>query len=155
MKRSRVKFDGDTSFGPDIAEFLEKSPCVKDVAIELRRPVQIMGRDGETVLVQWTGVEGLMRCYIPAVEIHAGNMVSDDVLEKGVEYGVDWAELAEREFKFTPVRLRHELRRAGVWSAADVISNPKTVFAAVQRAIGIDVSVIVRMAQKLENGGQK
>lgn len=122
---------------------------------ELRHQVQIMARDGETVLVQWTDADGLMRCYVPAMEIDASNMVSESVLGKGVECGVDWAELAEREFKFTPVRLRHELRRAGIWNAADVMANPKTVFAAVQRAIGIDVSVIIRLAQEFENGGQK
>lgn len=120
------------------------------VVIELRQDVRVIRREGVTALVEWTDSESnLRRCFIPANEIDDVNTVKSSVLDKGIDYGIDWLALVT-EFKFTPAKLGNELRRAGIWTAADAMSNPNAVFAAIQRSIGLDVSTVQRLARKME-----
>lgn len=142
-----TEIEGGDETSLDIASEVAEAP--------LYRLVRVVKVEGETALVEWTdAVEGLVRRFVPHSDVVAG-AVQDEILNKGIEYGIDWSALAS-EFQFTPARLQNELRRAGIWTAEDAQANPKTIFAALQRAIGLDVSTIQRFAHRqLRDGGQK
>lgn len=107
----------------------------------------VIKRQGQAVLVQYVDDKGLVRrVTVPARTIRAGDMVEVVELQRGIPYGVPWSELLS--IQVSPERLEQELQRVGIWTAADLLSNPNVAIGAIQAAIGVDLAALIRAAQE-------
>ena len=78
-------------------------------------PVRVLATEGRSSLVE---IEGPRRYYVPAGKIADGH-VSAGTLVKALEYGIRWEAFLE-EPDVTPDTLAAELRKAGIWTRADL-----------------------------------
>ena len=107
----------------------------------------VVARKGETVLVEWVSGEDVRRSVVPFDLI-----VTDDAgqawcvaPEQGLTYGYPWEELVK--LQATPAGVARELRKRGIWTAADLRANAMAAVAAFQMVYGWDVS---RLLAELE-----
>lgn len=94
--------------------------------------MRIIERRGKAVLVEWLDDgDMLRRVTIPAGKL-AGNDADEDALAAGVPYGLDWEAL---DFPvFDSAAFANELRRQGIWTAAEFLRQLHLVRAAIQKS---------------------
>ena len=98
--------------------------------------MRIIKTKGKVALVERDG----NRRLVPIEE--AGNPEAFDL---GLQWGVPWEEV---ELTASPETLAAELRRRGIWRAADLRANPNVVLAAIHAAYGVELSALQRLATK-------
>lgn len=96
---------------------------------EKRLPIRIIGQEGPTVLVEYRERNALKRAYVPTEAIEDG-ACSEEALALGIPYGDDLGQYISR--LPTPKAIAEELKRAGIWTRADLTANllgAKRIFA--------------------------
>lgn len=104
-------------------------------------PVRVIEQRGPSVVVEYGG--GMKRCIIPAEEVTSGG-VDPATLEMGAPYGIPWESVLT--LSATPQQLADELRRNGIWTVADLESNPQAAFGAIQAVYGVDLAALYKAA---------
>jgi len=93
--------------------------------------VEVVQRDGKSVLCAWMEGDQYRRAYVPANKLK-GNEVDAADLEKCPAYGVDWA----KKFNLPASDvLANELRRQNIWTADDFKRGVASVRAAIMRVL--------------------
>jgi len=106
----------------------------------------------DTALVELTEAGELVRYIVPLASLTDKGILPSD-LELGIKYGIPW----EQELKLdaTVKKLASNLRKAGLWTAEDIIGNYNLVAGVLQATYGVDLGEISRIAytyRKLEGG---
>jgi len=109
--------------------------------------IRVIRQRGQAALVEWVDNEGAHRATIPASAIHKGHAAKDE-LEYGIPYGAPWEELIT--LTATPATIAAELRRRGIWTKEDLLSQPKVAVAAIQAAYGFDLAALIKAARQHE-----
>lgn len=111
--------------------------------------VQIIERKQGAALIQWDDEEGLHRGIIPEEVLgEDGVTVRDELLSLSIPYGVDWEVHLEGTVGLvTPAIIARNLRNAGIWTAEDALSNPKSLIGAVQKSYAGDLAAIINVAK--------
>lgn len=95
--------------------------------------------DGQAALVEYDGE----RRSIPASEL---DEISRDVFEAGVPYGIPWGRLIN--VCITGEDIEKELYNRGIFTAADLLANPKAVKGAVMKQIGNVFGALIEVAKR-------
>lgn len=106
--------------------------------------VRTMGHKGKSVLVQ---TDDLKRYYVPASKVK-DDMIDEDVLDKGVRYGVPW----EQHLVFDDTsseRVGLMLRQAGIYTLADLEVRDRQLIRIGTNFIG---RAVREAAQRAEQG---
>jgi hypothetical protein len=82
-------------------------------------PVTIIAHHSDASLVQWVDKGGLRRVYVPDTVI-TGGRVTQDELDAGVEYGIPWDTLMNRNILVEASKIGAELRNNGIWTLEDL-----------------------------------
>ncbi|MCP4540590.1 MAG: hypothetical protein GY832_25925 [Chloroflexi bacterium] len=92
--------------------------------------VEIITRQGKSVLVAWMDGDQYKRAYVPASKLK-GNDIDAAALEKCPAYGVDWA----AKFAHLPGAeiIANELRRQNIWTGDDFRRGRATVNAIMMK----------------------
>jgi hypothetical protein len=105
-------------------------------------PARVVHIAGESALVEWQAEGKLRRCVLPVGL--AGAEIDAETLELGAPYGLPWEEIVT--LQATPEALAENLRRAGIWTLADMARNGKAVFGALQATYGVDLAALIQAA---------
>jgi hypothetical protein len=108
--------------------------------------VRVAERKGQSVLVEWLDGKDRRRVFVPANKVE-GDKVEDAVLDAGIPYGVPWREFVDMS-GITPEMVERELRRRGVWTAADMERNTVGVSKAIAALISPVVIGLRRAARE-------
>ena len=106
--------------------------------------MKIIATDGAVSLVEYVGPAGTTRVVVPA-----GQEQNGPALLAGIPWGADWGGL-----RLPPPdseALARELRRVGLWTAADVRAHPREAHSALQRACGNIVAAFFAMIEEVHN----
>lgn len=111
--------------------------------------VQVIERKLGAILVQWNENDEICRGIIPEELLESdGITVRDELLSVSIPYGVDWETLLEGVVGLvTPAIIAGNLRKAGIWTAEDVLSNSKAVLGAIHNSYHVDMSAIIQLAK--------
>lgn len=82
---------------------------------------------------------------VPQSQVKDGKILADD-LEKATPYGLPLRDLLK--VTLTPVQLAHELRRRGVFTKTDVMTNRQAVLSAFITAINPDLRAFLKAVQE-------
>jgi hypothetical protein len=94
-------------------------------------PVQIVGREGVALLVQWADGDDLRRCIIPPEDYNPdGGTVDKASLEAGLPWGIQWEDV-----EGVPRVVARELRRLGIFTTEDLLAQAHVARAAVIRTL--------------------
>jgi hypothetical protein len=110
--------------------------------------VAIIEQRGESALVEWSQDGDLCRAYIPADKIKDAKC-DQDVLNAGLPSGTPWEDLIDAS-KLTPESVGKELRRAGIWSSADIEASLQAAQRAINQATGLTPASLHGLAKKYE-----
>ena len=123
---------------------LEPEPEPEPEAPEVMYAVRLIGRKGESALVEWLdGNNHYRRAYIPFSEIRQG-LVARTVLNSGIPYGVRWED--HIQVTATPHTVANELRRRGMWTWSDIRND---ILAGANKAF--DTGEFLRLVQQEMN----
>lgn len=102
--------------------------------------MKVIAQHGQSKLVEYEDAMGrLQRCYVPAdVEPTA------EILDQGIPYGVPWERLVD---PISAEQLADALRRAGIWTLADLRAHSQQALHAIWGVIGLTVSTLKRKAK--------
>ena len=106
-------------------------------------------RAANAVLVEYQVEDDFARCWLPPAVV-SDDKVSEDDLEKGIPYGVDWAKYITLANP-SPQDIARELRARGVWTVQDT-GKPNAVYRAFAGAIKFQMNDMLRRAGKAEEG---
>ena len=102
--------------------------------------VRVVAAQGGAVLVEWVEADGrVQRVSVPTGEIVAGEPIERETLETGIPYGVPWEDILQSDWLR---RLANELRKAGIWTMADLNTKMIDARGAVLRAWATEVNRI-------------
>lgn len=107
--------------------------------------VKIISQRGQSALVEYFKDGKLCRVTVPAKEIIDGQINAYN-LNMGIPYGLPWAQLIP--MAATSKQLEQNLRRVGVWTKEDALSNAPAVLGAIQATYQIDLGTILRIAKE-------
>lgn len=96
--------------------------------------VRVIRESDESALVEYKEKGMLQRVTISRKSLVDGNKVKDAHLKKGISFGIDWSEIDIPTV--TPQMLTQALRSRGIWTAADVRTNPQAVRNAISQIQG-------------------
>lgn len=116
--------------------------------------VKVISTMGDTVLVEWD--DGIpQRGYLP-LEAVQGEQVEAETLDMAAPYGVPWDKLLDPGKGFGKV-FAAELRKAGIWTAADARKNGKVIQSVTAKLLGLSLGgVYKRLNEYLRaTGAQK
>lgn len=105
--------------------------------------VTVVERRGESALVEWQEGGRVHRAVIPAGDVEEGR-VEREQLELGIPHGLPWETILT--LSATPAALADALRRAGIWTLADLERNPRAAYGALQAVYGLDLAALIRAA---------
>ena len=88
-------------------------------------PVTLVYAEGKAALVQWVERGKMKRAIVPAGAVKDGEIDAVE-LEAGLPYGEDWTQV-----KGVNAAVAEELRKRGVWTKEDALSNGRYVHDAV------------------------
>lgn len=117
------------------------------IASEPVLPVRVLQIDGQAALVEWTLVGDIYRAVVPVSRISAGYVRKKD-LDAGIPFGIPWQDFEPAGF--SGAKLARELRRAGIWTRADLDANPRVVIGVLQALYQSDVSALRNFAKQQE-----
>lgn len=112
-------------------------------------PVRVITVKSGMQLIQWEENNTFHRTWMKDNQVfkdQTGTYVADPHV--GIPYGFDFTELVE--LKTTPEILDRELKRRGVWTLAELRSNPAALTGALQAAYGVTRATILENAEKYE-----
>jgi hypothetical protein len=90
------------------------------------------------------------RVVVPSHSVSDNGKVPADVLEMGIPYGCPWEEMVT--LTATPEAIANELRRRGIYTAEDMLSNQQAVFSVVQSVYSVDSQALIKAAVEYEGG---
>ncbi len=112
--------------------------------------VKIIEKTEYSSLVEYM-LDGLIcRRIIPSFLIHSDNEVDLVDLEQGIEYGQNWGSMIDESA--IPLLLELELKRKGVWTASDLLSDLNTARGAVNYIVTQQLSVLVAKSREMNKG---
>lgn len=82
-------------------------------------PVTVIAHHADASLVQWVDKGGLRRAYVPDNVINSGKVLQDE-LDAGVEYGLPWDSLLNKNILVESSRIGAALRNNGIWTLEDL-----------------------------------
>ena len=98
-----------------------KSKRARPVKVKLVS-VQVIHKEGEAALVQWTERGKLRRGIVPVSSVKDEADVAADELAACLPYGDDWSQVAG----VTPGVVK-ALKDYGIWTKADALASPRHV----------------------------
>lgn len=109
---------------------------------------RVILRKNNLTLVQWGDGEELRRAWVTPEMIESVNGENAQVIApgRGLPYGEDWAALVT--LTATPTQVDRELKRAGIWTLADLEARPNEALGAVLAAFRFDLGVLKRAASR-------
>jgi hypothetical protein len=107
--------------------------------------VKIISRQGQSALVEFTKNDRLQRATVPVEDI-VDSQISDYKLKLGIPYGIEWSKYIKLEA--TPQDLEQNLRRAGIWTKQDALTNAQRVLGAIQKTYQVDLGTLLRIAKE-------
>ncbi len=113
--------------------------------------VTIVQRTGGTVVVEWREGETPFRAALPLAELtldRDGRTAECKHPEWGIPYGEDFS--AHIHPAATGESIDRELKRAGIWTAEDLLANPNGAAGALQRAYGVDLAALLGAARTIQ-----
>ena len=113
-------------------------------------PVEVVEQRGKSALVEWDDGGLLTRTYVPAAEV-LGGRVDRMVLDAGIPYGVAWDEAVTLP-KITPRGLCSAMRRAGLWTIADLEANPNHFQRVLHDLTGLTIGGLRQAVKKAQGG---
>lgn len=96
--------------------------------------VKVIRESDESALVEYKEKGLLQRATVPLKSLIDGSKVRDTHLKKGIPFGIDWSDINIPTV--TPGMLTQALRARGIWTAADVRTNPQSVRNAISEVQG-------------------
>ena len=108
----------------------------------MTKPVTIVRRDGDSVLVEWMDTKTIRRVWVKDSDIAAGK-VAENILETGVAYGLPLEKMFS-DIRVTAAELAEEFHRNGLWTMEDFTASPRVVVTTVQRLTGLHIGGILR-----------
>lgn len=111
---------------------------------------RVLQQDRDLLLVEWHDGRKLRRAWVTADMVEAKTDNAATVLSpgEGIPYGMEWSRLIE--LTTTPAAIEQELHRLGIWTLADLRSNPQQVVAAIQAAYGFARGQLLQAAERYE-----
>jgi hypothetical protein len=109
--------------------------------------VKIISQRGQSALVEYIEGGKLKRATIQVGDIREGQ-VSLYKLHLGISYGVEWAKYIT--LQATPEQLQENLRRAGVWTKEDALTNAAKVLGVIQATYQLDLGTLLRIAKEVK-----
>lgn len=103
---------------------------------------------GLSALAQWMDGENPKRAFVPANAV-SNDECSVEVLSAGIPYGAQWEQFI-KPVTISPDDIANSLRCAGFWTTQDVERNPTSAQSTVNKAIGVNISLICRAARNAE-----
>lgn len=99
----------------------------------MKTPVRIIRRKGGYALVQWVKDEVSERAWVPLdIVDESGTSAEVEGPERGVPYGESWSRHITAEI--SPRVIEQELKRRGIWTFEDYMSQPEVVNGALLSA---------------------
>ena len=100
--------------------------------------IRVISRSGSSALIEWVGEDGYpRRSIVPeGIITGSGKNLQCENPEEGIPYGEPWATFAEATLD--AVLLENLLHKSGIWTAADLASNPGAVLDAFRSAYAMD-----------------
>jgi len=126
-------------------EFSEPKPKRKPKRIA----VKVISSAHGTALVEWVDKTRLGRGYLPDNLIDDGT-VTDDNLDIAAPYGVPWEDVIT--LAATPEKIANALRGNGIWTLADLSTNPRGAIGALQATYRVDLAALLQAARNYEKG---
>lgn len=108
--------------------------------------VKIISKRGQSALVEYIEGGELKRATVPAGDIVDGE-ISSYKLRMGIPYGVEWSKYIT--LQATPKQLQDNLRRAGIWTKEDALTNAGAVLGAIQATYQIDLGTLLRIVKEV------
>ena len=111
--------------------------------------VQIVERNKQAALVQWTEKGKLCRAYVPVESVQNGTATDLD-LEASTPYGAQWESIVKLDP--TPAAIASALRAVGVWTFEDMALNRRSVESAILKLLRDELSDWIRQAKEAAHG---
>lgn len=128
-------------------EGAQATPEVQAAAKDAQRlEVRVITRQKDVALVEWMEGEEARRSWLPAKEVAqwADGTYHATEPSRGIPYGDDF--LTSTKLHATTGAISKELRRRGIWTADDALSNAPAVYGALQAVYGLDVAGVLSAA---------
>jgi hypothetical protein len=113
-------------------------------------PVTVISQQGSVILVEYQEDNLPARVLLPVTALLPGSCVAETLLLAGVPASVRWHEIIH--ISASDRRLAECLYAAGLYTAEDVLANPKAATGALQAALSVDVAALFTAAEKLKKG---
>lgn len=128
----------------------KSSSAPASIAGQKATPTRVVQQEKDLLLVEWHTGHRLRRAWVTAdmVEAKTDNAATVRDPGEGIPYGVDWSRLVE--LHTTPADVEEELHARGIWTIADLRSNPVEVVAAIQAAYGFSRAHLLQAAERYE-----
>lgn len=107
--------------------------------------IKIISQRGQSALVEYIENGQLERRIVLANDIHDGQ-VNEYNINLGVQYGLKWSKLIT--LQATSEDLEQNLRRVGIWTGEDALTNVEKLLSAIQRTYKVDLGVLLRIAKE-------
>lgn len=109
--------------------------------------VTLIGQKGASALVEFLDANGVLcRKYVPLAKIE-NSMVADETLAAGIPYGIAWNEIS---LEFDAEKFAVEMHNADLWTANDVLRNPKKVSAVLRKILESGLKELLEMSRQEE-----
>ena len=127
----------------------KKAPAPKPAPPPAEVAVKVLKTEGASSLVEWVADGAAQRVFVPAAKVKGG-VVAENVLSKGVPYGVPWGDIKLPALDIAAA-LEKALHNAGIWTAEDLSKNQRAARGAVQAALQLHLGAVNSFAK--EKGG--
>lgn len=111
----------------------------------MKYKVKVIKNKSGTALVEWDNGT-LQRGYIPSTLIPNDYFVNENDLQLAVPYGVQWEDILN--LNVTIRQLDFELKKNGIWTFEDVLTNSDKVLNALKSVYGLELSKIQTIAKQ-------
>lgn len=114
--------------------------------------VQIVRQERDLILVEWRERNKSKRTWVTPdmIVTKTDNVATVTNPGGGIPYGVEWHRLIDLG-ETTPRKVEEELHRRGIWTIADLRSNPQEIVSALQSAYGFSRAQLLQAAERYEN----
>jgi hypothetical protein len=112
------------------------------------RRVSVIAHNNKSTLVQWAVDGDVRRAYVPTNKVEK-DKVDETVLKQGIPYGVPWEDVVEVRL-VTSEDVGRAMRRANLWTVADLERNPQKAKKVLCQLSGIKLGTLRRAAKRLE-----
>lgn len=118
-------------------------------------PVTVITRKGQAVLVEYTRDDRPARASLPVSSVRAGpgdslGWTSQEELDRGIDYGLPWAELVKGQ-TISSEAIERALRAAGIWTIDDYNKKPGLVMGAMVSLVSPIIANLQRSVQRIKN----